>query len=225
MDVRGAPLIHMLNTPTVCTKWRTWVINVGYVWITIKTGTTSFGCCRGGGHWRWPRKAPRSEESEYPCQVTILEGKYFMMVVLSTCLTCYRWTHCIWYKEYWNIVIHVTLTRPWTYGQELLVRHCVDVMHCEKNLCKNLLKTILEEKDKPQTRMDMQERGIRKALWLQPVGIGGILSTLNVTVCSILTWGRWTQCDLWRHQIPSVISMKDVFDFCFQRPGEMWETQ
>lgn len=53
------------------------------------------------------------------------------------------------------------------------MRHLLDVMHCEKNLCENVLKTLMGEKDKPQTRVDMQRRGIRQHLWLQPVGANG----------------------------------------------------
>jgi hypothetical protein len=42
-------------------------------------------------------------------------------------------------------------------------------MHCEKNLCDNILKWFLGEKDKPQTCVDMQARGIRAHLWLRPI--------------------------------------------------------
>jgi len=42
-------------------------------------------------------------------------------------------------------------------------------MHTKKNVCENILKTLLGEKDKPATRADMQSRGIRQHLWLQPV--------------------------------------------------------
>ena len=42
-------------------------------------------------------------------------------------------------------------------------------MHCEKNLCKNVLKTIFGEKDTPMVRHDMQESHIRSHLWLQPL--------------------------------------------------------
>ena len=52
--------------------------------------------------------------------------------------------------------------------QFLLIRHILDVMHCEKNLCKNVVKTIFGEKDTPMVRHDMQETNIRPHLWLQP---------------------------------------------------------
>ncbi|KAL3685350.1 hypothetical protein R1sor_003372 [Riccia sorocarpa] len=52
---------------------------------------------------------------------------------------------------------------------DLLVRHIIDLMHTEKNICNNLLKTILGEKDQPAVRQDMQNRGIHSDLWLQTV--------------------------------------------------------
>jgi hypothetical protein len=36
----------------------------------------------------------------------------------------------------------------------------LDVMHCEKNICENLLKTICGEKDTVAIRKDMQEISI-----------------------------------------------------------------
>jgi hypothetical protein len=58
-------------------------------------------------------------------------------------------------------------------GHKLLVRHILDVMHCEKNVCKNILKFLIGEKDKPQVWNDMEERGIRLHLHLQPLGNTG----------------------------------------------------
>jgi hypothetical protein len=52
--------------------------------------------------------------------------------------------------------------------QFLEIRHVLDVMHCEKNLCENLLRTLLGKTDNPRTREDMMEMGIREELWLQP---------------------------------------------------------
>jgi hypothetical protein len=42
-------------------------------------------------------------------------------------------------------------------------------MHCEKNLCENMLKTILGAKDSYGSRKDMEDQGIRRELWLTPV--------------------------------------------------------
>lgn len=39
-------------------------------------------------------------------------------------------------------------------------------MHCEKNLCENILKTILGEADHARGRRDLEELGIRPELWL-----------------------------------------------------------
>ena len=52
--------------------------------------------------------------------------------------------------------------------QHLLERHILDVMHCEKNLCENLLKTLFGMNDSPRSRVDAEELGIREEIWLQP---------------------------------------------------------
>jgi hypothetical protein len=57
----------------------------------------------------------------------------------------------------------------------LLVRHVLDVMHCEKNLAENILRTTMGEKDTLAVRADMQARGIRPHLHLQPRGTNGEL--------------------------------------------------
>ena len=49
--------------------------------------------------------------------------------------------------------------------QDLLIRHTLDVMHCEKNIAENVMKTIFGEKDTIGVRLDMKEAGIRKHLW------------------------------------------------------------
>ena len=50
------------------------------------------------------------------------------------------------------------------------MRHVLNVMHCEKNLAENILKTTFGEKDSPAVRADMQARAIRPHLHLQPTG-------------------------------------------------------
>jgi hypothetical protein len=40
-------------------------------------------------------------------------------------------------------------------------------MHCKKNLCENMLKTVLGAKDSYGSRQDMQELNIRRELWLE----------------------------------------------------------
>jgi len=41
-------------------------------------------------------------------------------------------------------------------------------MHCEKNLCENILKTLMAMNDNPGSRQDAQNLGIREEIWLQP---------------------------------------------------------
>ena len=45
----------------------------------------------------------------------------------------------------------------------------VDVMHVEKNIAENLLKTLFGEKDSAAVRLDLQHRNIRRHLWLRRV--------------------------------------------------------
>ena len=47
------------------------------------------------------------------------------------------------------------------------MRNLVDVMHVEKNVAENLLKTLFGEKDNPSVRQDLQRRNIRRHLWLR----------------------------------------------------------
>ena len=51
--------------------------------------------------------------------------------------------------------------------QDLLIRHTLDVMHCEKNLCENIIKTLFGETDFPRGRLDFKDMGIRSDLWLR----------------------------------------------------------
>jgi hypothetical protein len=50
--------------------------------------------------------------------------------------------------------------------QDLLIRYTLDVMHCEMNLAKNVLKTITGLKDTVKVRRDLQTQNIRRHLWL-----------------------------------------------------------
>ncbi|XP_057723796.1 uncharacterized protein LOC130939727 [Arachis stenosperma] len=55
------------------------------------------------------------------------------------------------------------------YWESNLLRHNLDVMHIEKNVCDNVLYTLLNEtgrsKDNLKARKDLKEMGIRKDLW------------------------------------------------------------
>ena len=57
------------------------------------------------------------------------------------------------------------------YWSTLLIRHCLDVMHIEKNVCDSVLGTVLnlkyKNKDTVKARVDLKEMGLRKPLWLK----------------------------------------------------------
>ena len=57
--------------------------------------------------------------------------------------------------------------------QRLPNRQLLDPMHCEKNVCENLIKTLMGEKDNAAVRVDLQQRGIRPQLWLEERGSRG----------------------------------------------------
>jgi len=48
-------------------------------------------------------------------------------------------------------------------------------MHCEKNLCKNVIKITFEEKDTEAIRKGMEEVGIWLQFWLQQVANGSYI--------------------------------------------------
>jgi hypothetical protein len=52
--------------------------------------------------------------------------------------------------------------------QKLLIRHILDTMHCEKNLCENMVKIVFGMKDNYGSREVMKNHGIWRQLWLQP---------------------------------------------------------
>ncbi|XP_010696351.3 uncharacterized protein LOC104908881 [Beta vulgaris subsp. vulgaris] len=57
------------------------------------------------------------------------------------------------------------------YWEHTLLRHSLDVMHIEKNVCDNLLGTLLDmdkRRDDENARKALKELGIRPHLWLQP---------------------------------------------------------
>jgi hypothetical protein len=57
------------------------------------------------------------------------------------------------------------------YWKDLLLPHNLDVMHIEKNICANLLWTLLKvegkTKDTTNARLDLHDMGIRPELHLQ----------------------------------------------------------
>ena len=52
-----------------------------------------------------------------------------------------------------------------------MIRHFLDVMHIEKNVCDSVVGTVLnlegKTKDGPKARVDLKKMGIRKHLWLK----------------------------------------------------------
>lgn len=52
------------------------------------------------------------------------------------------------------------------------MRYTVDVMHTEKNVVENILRTLFGEKDNMKVRLDLQNRNIRSRLWLRRMGNG-----------------------------------------------------
>ena len=57
------------------------------------------------------------------------------------------------------------------YWSDLILRHNLDVMHIEKNVCDNLIGTMLDildkSKDTTKAHMDLKDLNIRKELHLQ----------------------------------------------------------
>ena len=60
------------------------------------------------------------------------------------------------------------------YWPNQILKHNLDVMHIEKNVCDSLLGTLLDidgkTKDTPKARLDLQDLNIRKELWLYKDG-------------------------------------------------------
>lgn len=63
------------------------------------------------------------------------------------------------------LLLHALYVVLW---QHLLDPHILDAMHCEKNFCENVVKTMFGMKDSPGSRLDAEELGIRQEIWLQP---------------------------------------------------------
>ena len=61
--------------------------------------------------------------------------------------------------------------------QFLTIRHVLDPMHCEKNLCENIIKTIWDLKDNFKIQLDLEEANIRPEL---QVVLGGARRTLLI---------------------------------------------
>ena len=57
------------------------------------------------------------------------------------------------------------------YWKDLKVRHCLDVMHIEKNVCEAIIATLMnipgKTKDVKAARLYLEKEGIRPELWAQ----------------------------------------------------------
>jgi hypothetical protein len=51
--------------------------------------------------------------------------------------------------------------------QKLLIRHLLEAMHCEKNLCENMVKITFGAKDSYGNKQDLGKQGIKPDLWLR----------------------------------------------------------
>lgn len=67
---------------------------------------------------------------------------------------------------------------PSVIWQFLLVRHILNVMHCDKNLCENLIKVIFGEKNVVAIWRDMEKVGIWPQIWLQQVANGSYMKPI-----------------------------------------------
>ena len=62
----------------------------------------------------------------------------------------------------------IQLTCNFLVQHGLLIRNTLDVMHCDKNITKNLMKFLFGEKDTVKVRTDLKEANIRPHLWPIP---------------------------------------------------------
>jgi hypothetical protein len=73
-----------------------------------------------------------------------------------------------------------------SYWKDLDVRHSIDVMHVDNNVCKSLLRTLLntdgKTRDHGHARADLKKIGIRPELWLDDSVKGKELPTSCITL-------------------------------------------
>ena len=92
-------------------------------------------------------------------------------------------------------------------------------MHCEKNLCENMLKTVLGAKDSYGSREDMQEDGIRRDLWLAPSENGRDLYHMPKAPYILTASGQTTVLDI-------IKNFENTFQLhgCYSKVCGGWET-
>jgi len=106
------------------------------------------------------------------------------------------------------------------YWSKLDVRHCIDVMHMEKNVCDNIIGTLLNIKGKTKDVInackDLVEMGVRLELQSQPHGkrtyLPPVCHTLSksekISFCKCLRRVKVPQG--YSLNIKSLVSMKDL---------------
>ena len=81
---------------------------------------------------------------------------------------------------------HMSIFFDLPYWSTLKIRHCLDVMHIERNVCDNVLGTVLnlkyKNKDTPKARVDLEKMGIRRQLWLRRNGSKTFMPQAGYTV-------------------------------------------
>jgi hypothetical protein len=108
--------------------------------------------CRG-----WNRRSSESarcQEGQHIERPSILAGEtFFLNFIVHQILQNYA---------IWDVSFALE-------SQSLPVQHVLDVMHCEKKVTENLLKTLFREKDTPSMRIDLMNRRLRPHLHLQRI--------------------------------------------------------
>jgi hypothetical protein len=94
------------------------------------------------------------------------------------------------------------------YWKDLDIRHSIDAMHIEKNVCKSLLGTLLntdgKTRDHGHARVDLKKIGIRPELWLD----GSVNGTELLTSCITLSKHEKKFCGSLKNvKVPSGYSM------------------
>lgn len=72
------------------------------------------------------------------------------------------------------------------YWSKHLIRHCLDVMHIEKNVAESVIGTVLDldgkTKDGPKARKDLEKNRLRRHLWLRQRGSNFVMPHAPYTV-------------------------------------------
>jgi hypothetical protein len=103
------------------------------------------------------------------------------------------------------------------YWKDLDVRHSIDVMHIEKNVCESLLGTLLnmdgKTRDHGHAWADLKKMGIRPELWLDDSVKGTELPTSYIHIMSVKEYvTKFTQLSLYApHEVDTDEKKQDCF--------------